>query len=271
MFDTILVPMCKNTRCGPVMEQAICTAKRERARLRGLYVVDEEDLVPPAGTEGIDAVGWREVIEPELRAAGEAALAELRSQCALAGVPVETTLAVGSIKDVICREAKVLDLIVLGRCGDYTRRPLLVGCSALEGSIRYCDCPTLAVGDRARQVRHALVAYDGGASANAALAMAADLSLEWSVPLTLLTVVEKNTSRDALAQGRAFLQRIGVECRGVLREGAAATEILRLSEEEDVDLIIMGAYCHGRVQELVFGGTVCQVLERSVRPVLVCH
>ena len=148
---------------------------------------------------------------------------------------------------------------------------MMVGCCPLEGVVRQSSRPVLAAAAQPRPIGRILVAYDGSTRAGVALTIASRLAVEWQVPLLLLTVVEKKVSQDVLAEGQAYLQPYGLPAKALLQEGTPAAEILRASAEENVDLIVMGAYCHNRVQELVVGGTVGQVIRRADCPVLICR
>ncbi|MHB1416639.1 MAG: universal stress protein [Chloroflexota bacterium] len=271
MFESIMVTLCKDSPRSPIIQQAVWLAKRADARLVGLYVIEDEELFPPSGTEGIDAESWRELVEPELRAVGQAVLAELVDHCQQVDLPCDTRVVVGPAQKVVCEEARGTDLVLMGRCGDYAKRPMLVGCSLLEGTVRRATPPVLVAAERPRPINRVLIAYDGGPYADGALATAVGLAQAWELPLSLITVLETRVGREVLAKGESLLKAYGLLEKAILGEGKPAREILRVCEEEAVDLLVMGAYCHNRVQELLFGGTVCQVLQNADCPVLICH
>jgi nucleotide-binding universal stress UspA family protein len=51
----------------------------------------------------------------------------------------------------------------------------------------------------------------------------------------------------------------------------AADTLLKAAHDTGSDLLVMGAYGHGRLRELVFGGFTRQVLQTSSLPVLMLH
>jgi universal stress protein A len=63
----------------------------------------------------------------------------------------------------------------------------------------------------------------------------------------------------------------GVSVTTLIRHGNPAEEILRLVEEQPVDLICMGARGRGRVTGAVLGSVSTAVLHRSPVPVVVLH
>lgn len=273
VFRSILVALCQETRrpSSPAVQQAIWLARREQARLVGLYVVDEAELVPPPLSEGVNLDRWREEVESELKVAGQKLLDDFAARCARADVPAETRLKVGSVAQVVCRQARTADLLVMERSGDYAHRMRLLECAPLEGVVRRAGRPVLVATAGPGRVERILVAYDGGERASTALALAVRIAVEWEVPLTLLTVVERGVDGDVLAEGREYCRPYGIPVEPLLREGTPADEILRASRERGAGLVVMGAYCHNRVQELILGGTVGQVLQRADCPVLICR
>ncbi len=80
---------------------------------------------------------------------------------------------------------------------------------------------------------------------------------------------EENRSREEL--NRLVVERLpkGLLCRTLVRVGSAADEIVRLSESEEVDLIVIAT--HGRTgwRHLAFGSVAEKVVRTAARPVLV--
>ncbi|MCS7230363.1 MAG: universal stress protein [Candidatus Kryptonium sp.] len=57
--------------------------------------------------------------------------------------------------------------------------------------------------------------------------------------------------------------------RGTVKLGKPYVEIIELSKEEKVDLIIIGSHGHTSVEHLLFGSTAEKVIKKSTCPVLV--
>jgi nucleotide-binding universal stress UspA family protein len=77
------------------------------------------------------------------------------------------------------------------------------------------------------------------------------------------------SARQRLEEIAEGLKRAGKEAEVAVHLGSPSDEIIRLSEEEDVSLIVMGRHGHGRVREMVLGSTAYMVAKRAKRPVLV--
>lgn len=67
----------------------------------------------------------------------------------------------------------------------------------------------------------------------------------------------------------APLDRAGVRCRRLVRDGNPVSVVLAVGEEEDADLIVLGSRGLGGYPELLLGSTSTQVAQRSRRPVTI--
>jgi nucleotide-binding universal stress UspA family protein len=77
--------------------------------------------------------------------------------------------------------------------------------------------------------------------------------------------------RDARASAEAIAERIadaGVEATADVRPGKVVPGILLYAEEQDADLIVVGASTRGRVAQRVLGDVPLELVQRSRRPVL---
>jgi nucleotide-binding universal stress UspA family protein len=128
-----------------------------------------------------------------------------------------------------------------------------------------------------------LVALDGSPDAEAALRHSFALARDQHALLTLLTVapppatpigVGASSPPDMLDFHKRLLREatdlvpadIGVTTR--LERGNAAETILRLVNEGDQDLVVMGSHGHSRVHRALLGSVSERVLKASTVPVL---
>lgn len=153
----------------------------------------------------------------------------------------------------IALEEKV-DLLVLCSQGRTGLQRWLVG-SVAEDVVRHATCPTLLVkpGQSAVPTRSVMVPLDGSAIAERALLAALRLNperlvlvLAANLPAVNLTPAMEERRGKRLQGFEKYLRSVAARhqdshCRMtcVVEEGAAAASILRLAEEEPVDLIAM--------------------------------
>ncbi len=71
---------------------------------------------------------------------------------------------------------------------------------------------------------------------------------------------------DAVAQ---TLREMGINARVRIEKGIPFTEILRVEDEEDVSLIVIGSHGKSNVAEMLLGSVSEKVIRKAKRPVLV--
>jgi nucleotide-binding universal stress UspA family protein len=177
---------------------------------------------------------------------------------------------------------------------------LLLG-SVTEKVLRRSPCPVLTVGEvppHARTgplFRRILCAADLTQASERTLEVALSLASENDARITLLHVVESLPGetgsrlylavpeigplrRDITDQARAQLRKAVPDtardfCNVSERveTGSAWSEILRVADEMDSDLIVMGAHARRAVARMLFGSTASHVVRRAACPVLVIH
>jgi nucleotide-binding universal stress UspA family protein len=72
-----------------------------------------------------------------------------------------------------------------------------------------------------------------------------------------------------------YLRCHGIEARARVVEpitGAVGDTLLSIAGEDDVGLVVMGAYSHSRLREMLFSGVTRHMLENAAaRPVFLAH
>lgn len=196
----------------------------------------------------------------------ESASAEWRS---VDGDPVRRTL----------REVKEAGLLVAGQI-DASEPESVVAPQFLESLILESGRPVLVVpyaGPALTVGRRVLVAWDGGKECARALHDALPLLLGSTVHLLHANPVHHAPRADAAPLDIAcrVLRDVGADVRTEFEPGAndGAIGDLILSRAADVqaDLLVMGAYGHGRFRELVLGGVTKTILSSMTIPVLLAH
>ena len=282
MFKQILVPIDGSEDAWVALSQAIEIAQEEESTIQALFVADSRiieapywtaappDEPLPTGDE--NKVELALTIGEMIAGFGEKALAEAKRRCEEAQVVCETSYEVGAVVNVILEKAEHVDLVVLGRHGQGAiyAGPHLG--SVFEAVVRHAPCPVLATQAEVRPILKILVAYDGSDRAKDALHIGARLAQSQNRDLVLLVVNDGRPDRlNVFAEAKDWLEEHGVPAKYRYEEGEPAETILEVAREEDVSLIIIGAFGHSRFLEIFFGSTVDEVVHQAIVPVMICH
>jgi nucleotide-binding universal stress UspA family protein len=252
LFREVLVPINGQEDGWCALSQAIAVAQQESAILYGLHV------------QAPDAEVNDELLQ-SLRN-------EFNQRCAASNIQGKLVVTTGEVVDQTCLRATATDLVVVNLSYPPAPQPLARVSSGFRNLILRCPRPVLATPQTSSPLSHALLAYDGSPKAQEALYVAAYLASKWSIPLDILSVDDNNRiNQETLDKAKHYLEIHDIEAKYFLESGPPAEAILKLSQQEKCDFIIMGGYGFSPLLEVVLGSTVDQVLRDSLSPTLICR
>ena len=246
--------------------------------------------------EGLSAETQRVVDESlaDLRrqewAAAETLAAQVADRLRAHDLTVETQVREGRPAAVILEQAGALaaDLIVIGAKGLSAPDQFRLGATAHKLA-HYADCPVLVVRPPERvQLLSTVLATDGSPEAQQAAAFLCALSLPRWAEVTVVSVAEakegglsggglpeslRRTLLDAAevraAETRDNLGACGAQVQSAVRFGHPADEILSAAQEQDADLIVVGARGRTRAGPFRMGDVAQKVVKYASCSVLV--
>ena len=277
MIKAILVCTDGSAHSQTAIEYSIALTTRLDARLMGLHVLDSRMLEGPlmadiSGWIGAQPYGAQlQQFRDLLQQRGEAVIQAFYELCEKHGVKGEGIVRMGHPARVIIEEEAKAELLVLGQKGEHVDLiGDLMGSNA-ERIVRQSVKPCLVTPAEYRPIRKILAAYDGSGHASQALHEAVELAKAADMELTLLAVADRENREEMEATLKHAVQLAadhGVDAASHVEEGDVVDLILGKAEEFDSDLIVMGAYGHGRIREMILGSTTTQIIATSDRPVL---
>ena len=276
MIKRLLVPTDGSDSAALGVNYAVALAQTFEAHIQGIHVVDVkllegpflQDLSASLGTAPY--VNYQGNISMLLEERGNSALKYLSNACEKAGVPCDVIQASGIVSRVIVEHGGLADLIVMGRGGEHSEwLDGLIGSTA-ETVIRRSSLPVLITGHAELGKERILVAYDGTSHAQKALRTAVAFAEVWKTDLQIL-IVGDHVSSGTLDELHGYLEAHEIEEKIVHGKGDAGEVIIESANSSQADLIVMGAYGHGKVRELVVGSTTSYVINHAACPVLLAR
>ena len=118
-----------------------------------------------------------------------------------------------------------------------------------------------------------MLAYDGSENSNKALTLAAFFASKLDLPLFLFNVNESEDSgRKIIQEARDYLGPYHIQkLEEKITAGDATDQIVNVSKQEKIDLIIMGSYGHSRIREAILGSTTVQTMRKVTTPILMAR
>ncbi|MEP7350639.1 MAG: universal stress protein [Sphingorhabdus sp.] len=178
-----------------------------------------------------------------------------------------------ALTDILVDAARFADLVVLSldtvNKGASSPGRQLVGDLAVKSHTAILAVPATV---RGINLDRALIAYDGGFEVAHAIRAATPLLRQ----CTSVKIAEITTAPETfpLTDVALYLARWGISVDvEMVDKGQLTVEerLLALVDKSRPDLLVMGAYSHGRLRETLFGGVTRYVLGEVGIPVLLAH
>jgi nucleotide-binding universal stress UspA family protein len=278
-YKTLVVHLDRDPRRAERLEVALALADRFDAHLVGLFAPGEVHLpgyvLAEAGERFIES-------QQRLReASAREAMESFREAAARhPGLKTEWRDATDGALAAVRMSARYSDLVVVGQRDREVDPAKVPAPGFVDELVLSCGRPVLVVpyaGRFATLGRRALVAWNASPEA----ARAVTDALPFLAAAESVHVVSLNPHASWSGHGESpgadialYLARHGVKAT-VWREDRVSDDLgeqlLSRAADVDADLIVMGAYGHSKLRELVMGGVTRTLLDSMTAPVLMSH
>ncbi|RLA43583.1 MAG: universal stress protein [Gammaproteobacteria bacterium] len=201
---------------------------------------------------------------------GRAILEDARDILQKSGIDqVNMMLRNDGIVETVQEFEKHADLIVIGKRGETTESDEMHIGSNFERVVRASHKPIMVASMNFRPVRRALIAFDGGPSAMKAVNYLAQNQAFNDIECHLLSVAEPSSKAKKQLESTAdVLRDAGYTVETSIKAGQPEKVICETIKTSDSDLLLMGAYGHSRIRNLIIGSTTTAMIRSCKIPVL---
>lgn len=273
-IKTILVLADGGAGTAATLHTAVNLARHFGATLDVLHVrADVETMVPVIG-EGMSGAmveqmmgAMAQTVETRAAKAREA----YEQVCASSGVSAAWRENTGRETDILANAGRLTDLIVIGRPDAETETPLA---ATLDAALFDTGRPVLVAPSPAADSvgTRVMIAWNGSAQAARVVAGAMPF-LRLAEQILVVTV--DDIGRSASAAGLvAYLGQHGIRATHeplTADHQTVGARVLKHAAERQSDLLVMGAYGHSRLREMILGGATRDVLAVATLPLLMAH
>lgn len=271
------------TACIDASPSAPCVAtasawasQRLQAPLRLLHVLERPPAPATQDLSGSIGLGSREQLLEELteldarreRVAmehGKHLLEDAARIATAAGVEApEKRQRHGSLLETLREMEEDTRLLVMGRVGeDHDITTHTIG-SHLESVVRSIHRPIMVVMREFVAPQRFMIAYDGSVTASKALNLVAESPLLVGMPCHLVTVGPVSAAQTRqVGQARDTLVGAGFEVITATVEGEVQAALGQYHRDNDIDLMVMGAWGHSRIRQFFVGSNTTRMLSHS--------
>jgi nucleotide-binding universal stress UspA family protein len=250
LFMDILVSVSGSADGWLALDQAILVAQKEKASLHGIHIVP-----PKNDPKNPDAIAIQ---------------AQFNKRCQEAGLQGNLTVEKGIVSDLISKRSLLADLLVLN-----VSHPPEPGLSSLGSGLRSIIWrsarPILTVPGQTSSMDRVLLAFDGSAKSKEALFVATYAAEIWKSDLIVITLAGSEEEAASLQDyARNYLELHEINADYVATKGSMDT-ILKVSQERDINLMMMGGYSGTALKEVIIGSMVNHLLREFTYPILICR
>jgi nucleotide-binding universal stress UspA family protein len=281
---TILLPLCETDEPGPVLETALSLAQRFGAHLDILYVRRDPLHHRSWAQLGVpkhlrETVSRAADINTGVRVVQTRQL--LECYCAEAGVPVVADRVVGGVsagwQEITGQEDCIL--AVRGRLSDLIVLPGPIPVApppaVAEAALKSTGRPVLIAPPRPEPVIGTRIGIGWNGSAQAAHAVAAAMAyIAAAEAVTVYTCRRYEHTDPTPLDLVKYLSWHGVKAQVRTidaHDPHVGEALLAAAAEDDVNLLVVGAYSRSRLRELVLGGVTEHVMTSAEIPVFMLH
>ena len=277
-FKNLLLHLDHSSGCKNRLELAFALAKKYDALITGLFVVP--DYVVPSYVEAQISVDLiTDVTEKALARAGDT-LAEYRKLADDAGVRMDAHVLEGQVIPILREHSKYSDLLILGQ--DNPDDPDNASYGLADALLFEGACACIMVphsGKLATPGKRVLLTWN--ASRESARALREALPILAAAEDVVVLSSEPDDADTEIARGHPHADELAhfLESHGIksISSGIADLDIstsdaiLGQAAEMNADLIVMGAYGHARLREIILGGVTRDLLKQSTVPLFLAH
>lgn len=269
---SILVHVCNDPGFESRFQIALDLGRSFGAHLTFLQVVSRT-VALPGDFNGNLAAAMLPVVQEEADEFREKVEARLKDEDVCWDWVQET----GAADSRLLSHAALNDLVLVGAIapvGSETQPSRLAGALAIHGRTPVMVTPKTSPGFDA--TKPAIVAWNGSVQSSHALRASVEL-LKQSSAVTIVTITGEDESRAfdlPPSEGAEYLSRHGISCEIVELPVLArhpADIVIEAAENRGAGCVVLGAYGHSRMFELVFGGVTRKILQDPPLPLFMAH
>jgi nucleotide-binding universal stress UspA family protein len=283
-YKTILASLSDPESAPATLQLAFLVARGQGAHVEALHVRSDPSSAVPLVGEGMSGAMVEEMLAVAERQSSEQA-SQVRAQfdqaCLRHDVPIlavpggSTTVStvwrqeIGREEEVVAKAGRLTDLVVMARPLPDRDQPSIMTLNAAlmeSGRPLLLAPPNIA----ATVGRHVAIFWNGSAEASRAVASSMPL-LSVAETVSILSASEEGGADPTELAGYLAWHGITAVIHSYSANGQVGETLMAEALALGADLLVMGAYTHSRLRQLILGGVTRHILQSCTLPVLLSH
>lgn len=274
-FSKILLGLDGSPYAEAATEYACQIALNYNATITGVAIIDQPGIQSSSGPVPIGGAHYDIKVEDKLleetQAKAKTILDSFAHTCHERKISAVLHADTGGPVSELIEESKFHDFIVIGKRTSFEYN-VNETYGTLERVLKNGLIPVLAVPDSVREIKNVLVAYDNSIPAAKAVHMFLLLGIWNACDITLLTVNnDAAAAQELLGNLGGFFESYGIIPNLVTESGHPDTAVKSYIVENDIDMLVMGAYGRRSVREFFVGSVTQHLIHETEIPLFLYH
>ena len=274
-FSKILLGLDGSPHAQAAIEYACQLAVAHNATITGAAIIDLPGIKSASGPVPIGGAHYDVHLEEqqlhETEEKAKAILDDFARICDARKINAILHADTGSPVAELVEESKFHDFIVIGKqtSFEYNANETY---GTLQRVLRNGLIPVLAVPDSMQEIKKVLVAYDNSVPASKAVHMFLLLGIWNACDITLLTVNDDaDAGEQVLNNLQEFFESYGIKPNLATVSGHPDTAVKSYIAENDIDMLVMGAYGRKSVRKFFVGSVTQHLIQETAIPLFLYH
>lgn len=271
MLKRILIGLGGTPFTTVAIQRAVELAEEHGARLKAVTVVNPDQICKLGPVPAGAGAYARKMCQNRLEVTQtqvEASVETLQQRCEQSKVPLSIERETGDSFALMIDHARYHDLTIFGLRSLFeyqlAKDPIKDLLRLLSKGVR----PIIAVSEKFREIKRVMIAYNGSMESANAMQHFLRMNLWPAAELNIVTVGDDQAkSHQLLSAAADYCSDHGYTAKTHHRTGKAAEELLRSTEQLDIDMVVMGNSARSILVRKVLGDTVLKTLIEVDRPV----
>lgn len=271
---------------GSIYSQSVChhsawAANKLGASVELMHVLGRREASSSGDLSGTIALGARTALLDKLadldaergkllQERGRAIIDDARKILTDAGIEkIEARMWTGDLIELLAGREPNADIVVVGKRGEAADFATLHLGSNLERIVRASHKPVLVASRAFSPIRKVLIAWDSGASSEKAVNHVASSPLFADCQIHMVFVGRETAEiTGGLANASTMLATAGRKAAKTVLPGQPEKVLGEFIASEGFDMLVMGAYGHSRIRNLIIGSTTTEMIRTCRVPVM---
>jgi len=272
---------------GSVMSKAVCgtaiwASKRLNNVIMFLHTIEKEQQHGADDLTGAIGLGSRSLLLDKMAnldekrgkiaiQLGNEMLKEAVGSAQAAGLTgIESKQRHGDFVEALVTLEKDARLMVVGRSGYGNSGDFKALGSHIESLIRQVHSSIVIAPKDFIEPNNFMLAYDGRDTADKAVKRIIEGGLLKGLTCHLVTIKNSGqTQKDKFEQAKKLFEQEGFEVVASYLEGDIFSSLMNYKKENDIGLVVMGAFAHSKVRKFFLGSNTMRMIENCIMPLIV--